>query len=722
LEAARFSNGVKIDYAYDAAGNRLGKEVSSRVTLTNLPERAVVAANQGTIGKPVFAFRATVSEDEETSFTQLRLRQATSQAGMAAFTQVRLIEDTNGNGIQDGIEPVISIAASPPLGDGELAFVGFYRALAANTAMDYLVLVDIAPSAPVGQTVTLSLEDEAGATARFGGVESGANIYPLGSAFSGPVITILLDNTPPAFAGLNVIPATGHDAHLTWTSATDTALPITYRIWQSTNSSFVPSGPPDYTTTELEHFATNLTIGTTHYFIARAVDSVGNEDTNTIRRDFTPTDPDPPFFHGIMTATPLYDGSGTIRISWEPAADISPPITYNVYFDTNPLVVPAGAPNYTTPGDLQPTGMLTFDIPGLPLGVPHTFIVRAEDSLNQEDTNLVRRTATPTNTVDTTPPSFAGLVQAVSDPAGTGDILLSWNPATDSQGTTPISYVIFWSTTLGDPNFAEDKITTETVGTALMPVRIPGLTVGVPHYFAVRAQDAAGNRDANTVVVSVTPTLQLSPAILFAGLVDAVASEDGSGVVTLYWDSALSIHPPVSFEVFKGVPPQNVFTLPVFTTTTGFGMEVTGLPLDVAARIGVRARDAANQTDANIVMLDATPVDDVAPTFEGLAMATGAQAGLNATITLEWDAAEDFSGPITYRIYESTTPGTLPGPGTLVASVTTLTHQLINRVQGQDYYYIVRAEDAEGNVDDNLVEWGIKVAVYTGVKNWANYE
>lgn len=122
--------------------------------------------------------------------------------------------------------------------------------------------------------------------------------------------------------------------------------------------------------------------------------------------------------------------------------------------------------------------------------------------------------ATVTISTDTVAPTFAGLVTAAGS---TRSAALSWDAATDPSA--PITYSIwvstesFAGTVSGDPAF-------QTVDTA---ITVPNLTNGKEYFFVVRAQDAAGNREANTVERSAIPEAVLHTLTLTAGPNGAVS-------------------------------------------------------------------------------------------------------------------------------------------------------------------------------------------------------
>lgn len=111
-------------------------------------------------------------------------------------------------------------------------------------------------------------------------------------------------------------------------------------------------------------------------------------------------------------------------------------------------------------------------------------------------------------------------------------------------------------------------------------------------------------------------------------------------------------------------------------------------------------------------------VDDTTPpTFAGIATIL---ARANGSIRATWLAATDPTTPIRYDIYiQASTATGLFSSGNLVAStrnltvdVYTLGDGLTNLVAGTTYYVGVRARDAVGNVDSNVVSLS---AVSTGV-------
>lgn len=115
----------------------------------------------------------------------------------------------------------------------------------------------------------------------------------------------------------------------------------------------------------------------------------------------------------------------------------------------------------------------------------------------------------------------------------------------------------------------------------------------------------------------------------------------------------------------------------------------------------------SSQLLPNAAISDLTP-----PTFAGI---TGATPNTDGSITALWSAASDATPPIEYNIYIAlgvVSAAALFVPGNLVTispalttskRIFTLADQTTYLVNGQQYTMGVRAKDAVGNIDTNLV-------------------
>jgi predicted GH43/DUF377 family glycosyl hydrolase len=535
------------------------------------------------------------------------------------------------------------------------------------------------------------------------------------------------DISGPAFGGLISAADDGTDGDVTldWNPAVDPALPISYNVYISVTSMGQNFLVPDYTTQATTLQATGLTNGVRYYFVVRAVDGLGFEEENTIERNAIPTTPvdsTPPIFSGLQFA--IDDGTGgNITLSWlaatdpdspESNTDPSLPISYNIYYSQTPG-------GQTTPQ--AGTSGTNFMVTGLTDGIAYYFIVRAEDSVGNEDGNSVELSATPTTPVDDTPPTFAGLI-SIRDLGTGGSVNLTWNHATDpdtawSNGdpSLPITYNIYYSKASGTQDFQNPNETTANNFTD-----IAGLQNGVFYYFVVRAEDSDGNEENNLIEKSVIPTTPVDDTPPdFGGLQFAIDAGTG-GKVVLNWLTATDPDTtksnsdpslPVNYDIFYSTAPGGQDFFSPSATTTALTMDVTGLTNGVQYYFVVRARDASGNQETNAVERTATPttpLDDTPPAFGGLGAAVDSQA--DGEVTLSWSPAtdpdtvesnSDPSIPITYSIYVSTTSG---NQNFLLPDATTQSTNLeiAGLTNGVTYYFVVRASDSAGNQETNLIE------------------
>ena len=134
---------------------------------------------------------------------------------------------------------------------------------------------------------------------------------------------------------------------------------------------------------------------------------------------------------------------------------------------------------------------------------------------------------------------------------------------------------------------------------------------------------------------------------------------------------------------------------------TGSGRENPGdmiLQVNDGDIITAFYEDEDDGTRGSAVVEDSAEVDCQAPIFDGLGTIT--QDGCYAM--LKWDAADERHGLVYYNIYRSESPA--PPIGEKIGSTWALSTSDDICSSGQTYYYVVRAEDAVGNEDENMNE------------------
>ena len=105
---------------------------------------------------------------------------------------------------------------------------------------------------------------------------------------------------------------------------------------------------------------------------------------------------------------------------------------------------------------------------------------------------------TDDDSADNTPPEFDGLKSAKTD--GDGNIVLKWDTAKDES--LPIAYNIHIAAESGAQNFDDPLASTKELSYS-----VPGLEICKEYFFVVRASDARGNEEKNTVEKSAKPVI-----------------------------------------------------------------------------------------------------------------------------------------------------------------------------------------------------------------------
>jgi hypothetical protein len=438
--------------------------------------------------------------------------------------------------------------------------------------------------------------------------------------------TTSLDSTTPDFFGLVAASDTGAGGKvdLSWASATDPdtlqsssdpSLPIQYNVYLSTTSGGQNFLIPDATTLNTSIQIGGLQDGVDYFFVVRAEDAVGNEEQNLVERSATPTTPDdstPPDFAGLASATDGLTG-GSVTLTWSDATDPdtiesntdpSLPVMYNVYVSQT-----SGGQDFLTPDRTTLDNQIA--ITGLEDGVVCYFVVRAVDGAGNEEQNAVEMSATPTTPVDTTPPTFDGLVNA-TDLGTSGDVYLGWSAATDpdtvecnSDPSMPLSYNIYVSTVPGGQNFlTPDQTVTGT------QAQVTGLQNGMTFYFVVRAQDATGNEEQNTVEMPAMPTTSVDTSPPTFGGLSFVVADDKEGVILLTWNPASDPDDPecnsdpsdpIMYSIYISESPTEFDLEGPANTTKGVNHVFETLERGVTYYFIVRAEDDAGNMETNTI-------------------------------------------------------------------------------------------------------------------------
>lgn len=512
------------------------------------------------------------------------------------------------------------------------------------------------------------------------------------------------DLTAPKFGGVTAVKGVDRDAlSVSWSAATDRGSPapaIKYRVYLSESAGAEDFKAPTLETKpgETTTIVKGLSEAKPYYVVVRAVDAAGNEDGNLKELNGVTLDKTPPKFDGVQKTSVL---GTSIKLLWNDATDNfdkAASIAYRVYQTKT-----KGTYDYTKPVATTLPGTTEFTASGLDVSTVYSYVVRAVDSAGNEDANVIELSAKTAASADITPPVFSGLVSATG--ASATSINLTWTSATDDFSPKDgIFYDIYAATSPGAYDFKSPAASTLGGATSFaMKGLLPKQTV----YYVVRARDEAGNQDKNTVerigqsLPDTTP-----PVVVGAPTVKAL----GPTSVQVTWTGAtddVSDGKTLVYRVYMSTSPGGEdFSTPVGTVSAGgTSFTVSGLAPNTTYYFVVRAVDEAGNVDGNkLEGKGATDPDKTPPTFGGI---TGLTALNPTSVLLSWGPAKDDVTPtpgIVYLVYLRGSSGydfTTPTYTTAAGATSYTVNGLAPKAK---VTYVVRARDAAGNIDANVVE------------------
>jgi len=211
--------------------------------------------------------------------------------------------------------------------------------------------------------------------------------------------SLTLDNTPPsAPTNLSAVALTEGGIKLSWTASSSGDV-AQYNIYKATSSGGQNYSNPTYTvsTGTTTYTDTSTTDGQTYYYVVRAQDAAGNIETNTneVSATASGTGPPPPT---NLTATAIAGGS--IQLSWTASSPETNVAQYNIYRATS-----SGGQDYSSPTYTVSVGTTTYTDTSTTDGQTYYYVVRAQDSIGNIETNTNEVSAT----ASATGPSFSSI-------------------------------------------------------------------------------------------------------------------------------------------------------------------------------------------------------------------------------------------------------------------------------------------------------------------------
>ena len=130
-------------------------------------------------------------------------------------------------------------------------------------------------------------------------------------------------------------------------------------------------------------------------------------------------------------------------------------------------------------------------------------------------------------------------------------------------------------------------------------------------------------------------------------------------------------------------------------------VDLSSLSYYRAVAYGMEGGEATRGVEGEAVLIP----DFVPPEWTDTVGVASVEATADNELTVSWGAATDArSEPVTYNLYYSMQTPVNPGSSAVVRGISGLSRTLTNLSGGQEYFFIVRAEDAVGNEDTNTVE------------------
>jgi len=400
---------------------------------------------------------------------------------------------------------------------------------------------------------------------------------------------------------------------------------------------------------------TELTGGTTYYYVVTAVDGNPYESGYSDEVSATPSDL-PPVSPINLNATP---GDKLVDLDWDDNGE-SDLAGYNIY---RSLTSGSG---YTY---IDNSLTSAYTDTGLTGGTTYYYVVTAVDNESNESDYSNEVNATPTDA----PPAAPTNLNATP---GDKQVSLDW----DDNGEGDLaSYNIYRSLTSGEGYaYIDNSVTSAYTDT--------GLTGGTTYYYVVTAVDGGSNESSNSNEANAAPT-DTPPAA--PTNLSAIA---GERQVSLDWDDN-GEEDLASYNIYRSLTSGEGYAYIDSSVTSAY--TDTGLTGGTTYYYVVTAVDGGSNESSDSNEANATPTDTPPAAPTNLSAIPGERQ-----VSLDWDDNGE-SDLASYNIYRSLTSGS---PYDYVDNSVTSAYTDTGLTGGTTYYYVVTAVDNGSNESGNSTD------------------
>ena len=452
---------------------------------------------------------------------------------------------------------------------------------------------------------------------------------------------------------------------LTWTSGGNGGSAITgwqYRQKADSGSYGDWTNIPGSGATTTSYTVPSLTNGTTYTFRVRAVNARGNGIESDESNPVTPSTSGPtvPLAPTNVTAV---RGNAQVSLSWTSGGDGGAAITRWEYQQK------AGGGNYGTWTAISNSDPWTTShtVTTLTNGTQYRFKVRAVNSVG-DGASGESNAATPA----TVPGAPTGLAVA-TDGEGHAKVMLEWTAPSDNGGAAVTEYWVQWKS--GSQEFS----TSRQARTQYTAHTVTGLTDDTAYTFRVQAVNAVG-KGAWSGTVTGTPTAQVPDAP------PNFKADNGDQQLSLTWDVPASNGADITGYDVEWRNGPGAFSEKTVTETS---TTITGLTNGTQYELRVRATNSEGDGPWS----QATGFPDAVPE----APASLVIRTYDRFLTFGWGVPDSNGSAITGYTVQWKTLSEEFGDGDNEHTTTETSHTWGSLVNGQVYYYRVRATNARGD-------------------------